>query len=85
MVFVCPKDVEKMLVQGARSVYWKKWAAKHEYEELREGALLYPGLTLLRKKVKENWTEKHRNVARKIFFGRRLDPKEIIRHWLVGC
>ena len=36
MRFVCPKDVKKMLVQRARSVYWKKWAAKHEYEELKE-------------------------------------------------
>ena len=26
-----------------------------------------PELVLLRKKVKEHWTEKHRNVARKIF------------------
>ena len=34
MRFVCPKDVEKMLVQRARSVYWKKCAAEHEYEEL---------------------------------------------------
>ena len=64
---VCPKDVRKMLVQRARSVYWKKCAAKHEYEELKEGAWLEPGLALLRKKVKENWTEKQRNVARKIF------------------
>ena len=32
MRFVCPKDVKKMPVQTARSVYWKKWAAKHEYE-----------------------------------------------------
>ena len=46
-------------------MYWKKWAAKHECEELKEGAWLEPGL--LRKKVRENWTEKHRNVARKIF------------------
>ena len=38
MRFVCPKDVKKMLVQTARSVYWKKVAAKHEYEELKEGA-----------------------------------------------
>ena len=67
MRFVCPKDVKKMLVQAARSVYWKKWAAKHEYEELKEGAWLGPGLALLLKKVKENWTEKHRNVDRKIF------------------
>ena len=59
----CYKDAR---AEG-RSVFWKKWAAKHEYEELKEGAWLEPGLTLLRKKVKENWTEKHRNVAWKIF------------------
>ena len=47
-----------MLVQRTRSVYWKNWAAKHGYEELKEGAWLEPGLALLRKKVKENWTEK---------------------------
>ena len=28
MRYVCPKDVKKMLVQHARSVFWKKWAAK---------------------------------------------------------
>ena len=44
-----------------------KWAVKHECEELKEGAWLEPGLALLRKKVKENWTETHRNAARKIF------------------
>ena len=48
-------------------MYWKKWAAKHEYEELKEGAWLEPGLALLRKKVSENWTDKHRNVARMVF------------------
>ena len=67
MRFACPKDVKKMLVQKARSVNWKKRAAKHEYEELKEGAWLEPGLALLRKKMKANWTEKHRNVARNIF------------------
>ena len=36
MKYVCPNDVKKMLVQRARSVYWKKWPAKHEYEELKE-------------------------------------------------
>ena len=56
-----------MLVQTARSVYWTKWAVKHEYEELEEGTWREPGLALLRKKVRENWTEKHRSVARKIF------------------
>ena len=55
---VCPRDVKKMLVQTARSVCLKKWAAKHGYEELKEGAWLEPGPALLRKKVRENWTEK---------------------------
>ena len=50
-----------------RSVYWKKWAAKHEYEDLKEGVWLEPELGLLREKMKDNSTEKHRNVARKIF------------------
>ena len=66
MRYVCPKDVKKMLLQQARTVYWKKWAAKHEYEELNEGIWLEPALALLRKKTKEKWTEKHRNVAIKL-------------------
>ena len=65
MRLACPKDVRKMRVQWARSVNWKKWAAKHEQEELKVGAWLEQWLTLSLKKVKENWTEKHRNVARK--------------------
>ena len=60
MRLVCPKDVKKkMLVQ--------KWGAKRGYEELKEAAWLEPGQALLRMKVSEIWTEKHRNVARKIF------------------
>ena len=59
--------LKKMLVQWTRSVYWKKRAAKHAHEELKEGAWLEPALALLRKKAKGDWTEKHRNVARKIF------------------
>ena len=47
-------------------MYWKEWAAKHEHEELKEGVWLEPELALLRKKVKENRTEKHRNVPGKI-------------------
>ena len=67
MKYVCPKDVKKMLLQQARTVYWKKWAAKHEYEEMKEGAWLEQAPALLPKKARENWTEKHRHVARKIF------------------
>ena len=28
MRYVCPKDVKKMLLKQARTVHWKKWAAK---------------------------------------------------------
>ena len=47
-------------------------------EELKEGAWLEPGLAPLRNKVRENWTEKHHNVARKIFYGRWMDAKETL-------
>ena len=63
---VCPKDLKKMLLQQARPVYWKKWAAQHEYEELQAGIWLEPALALLRKKTKEQLTEKHRHVAKKL-------------------
>ena len=41
----------------------------HEYEELKEGIWLELALALLRKKTNEDWTGKHRNVARKVFLG----------------
>ena len=82
--YVCPKDMKRMLVQQARFIYWKKWAAKHEYEESKWWIWLEPSLALLRKKMNEEWTEKHRNVARKIGSGRRLGAEETLRHWLVG-
>ena len=66
MRYVCPKDEKKMLLKQARSTYWKKWAAMHEYEELKEGIWLEPALALLRRKTKQEWTEKHRHVARKL-------------------
>ena len=36
MRVVCPQDVKKMLLKQARMVYWKKLAAKHEHEKLKE-------------------------------------------------
>ena len=66
MRYVCPKDVKKMLVQQGRTICWKKWAAKHEYEEFKEDIWLEPALALLREKTKEDWTEKHQHVARKL-------------------
>ena len=37
MRYVCPKDVKNILLTQARSTSWKKWAAKHEYEDVKEG------------------------------------------------
>ena len=80
MRVVCPRDVKKMLVKQVTRVNWKKSTAEHVYEELKEGVRLEPALALLRKKVREDWTEKHRNVARKIF----QDVKKTLRYWRVG-
>ena len=74
---VCPKDVKKMLVQQARSVYWKKYAAKHEYEELKEG------IWLEAKRRRKNGL-KNTEMLREITSGRRLGAEETLRHWLVG-
>ena len=54
---VCPQDVKHMLLQRAGTDYWKKWAAKHEIEELREGVWLELAVALLRKKTKGDWTK----------------------------
>ena len=59
MRYSCPRDVRRMLVQ--------QWAAKHEYQELKEGTWSEPALALLCKTTNEKWTEKHRHVARKLF------------------
>ena len=63
---VCPQDVKQVLLKRARMVYWKKWAAKHEYEELKEVVWLEPIQVVLRRKTNESWTDKHRNVTRKL-------------------
>ena len=55
-----------MLFAQARSTYWREWAAKHEYEELNNGIWLEPALALLRRKTKEEWTDKHRHVGREL-------------------
>ena len=83
MRFACPKDVKKMLLQQATTVNWKKWAAKHGYEESKEGIWREPALALFRKKTKEEWTE-HRNVATKLILVEgRLGAEEALPHWLV--
>ena len=65
--YICPNDVKKMLMKEAWSTCWKKWAAKHEYEELKEGFLARASsVSLLRRKTKDEWTDKNRHVARKL-------------------
>ena len=34
MQFVCPRNMNKMLLKQVRTIYWKKWASRHECEEL---------------------------------------------------
>ena len=77
-----PKRREEHLMTQARWTYWRKWAAKHEYEELKEGIWLEPALTLLRRTTKEEWTDKHRHVARKLVLEGQ-DAERTFRHWLV--
>ena len=55
-----------MLLNHARVVDWKRWAAKHECEELKVGVWLEPIQAMLRRRTNELWTEKHRNVMRKL-------------------
>ena len=66
MKVVCPQDVKKMLLKQARMAYWKRWAAKHECEELKEGVWLERIQAMRRRKTNETWTDKHRNVTRKL-------------------
>ena len=65
-------------MQKARSVYWKKWAGKHEYEELKE---------------EHGWNQGWLSCERKCtasqssqgdVLGRWMDAKETVRCWLVG-
>ena len=66
MRVVCPQDVMKMLLKQARMVDWKKSAAKSEHEELKGGVSLDPIQAMLRRKINDVWTDKHRKVTRKL-------------------
>ena len=48
MRFVWPRDVKKMLLRQARTTYWKKWASRHEREELKGGVWLDPVKAMFR-------------------------------------
>ena len=66
-----------------RSTYWKKWAAKHENVEMKEGVWLEPASALLRKKAKERWTDKHRNTTRKMLLEGGWVQQRLFNHYLI--
>ena len=49
----------------------------HEKEDLKEGTWLEPWLALVRMREQGDWTEKHRNVDRKIFLEGGWTPKRL--------
>ena len=65
------QNVKNMLLQHAGTVCWKKWAAKHEYEYLKEGFWLEPALALFRKKTKEAWEQKAKNSKKRVEVAKR--------------
>ena len=84
MRYVCPKDVQEMLLQYARKVNCKKWVAKHEYEELKEvfgWSRLFRCCAKRRRKIglksigmlPDNYSWKEAGCS-----------KKTLRHWLVG-
>ena len=59
---VCSQDVKKMLLRQARMVHWKRWAAEHKCEKLKDAAWLESVKALLRRETNDLWTDKHRNA-----------------------
>ena len=55
-----------MFLQQVRQVRWKEWAAKDECDELKERVWLGLVQAMLRRKTSDMWTEKNRNVMRKL-------------------
>ena len=59
-------------MQQAWLVYWKKWAAKHEYEELKEGIWLEPGCGIAAQENKRRLVRKASQGGQKIAFGMKV-------------
>ena len=49
----------------SQNVFWRKWAAKHECDELK-GVLTGSDPGYVAEKSNEEWTDKHRSVMRKL-------------------
>ena len=61
-------------MKQASSTYWRKWAAKHECEELKEGIWLEPALALLRRKTKDESSSCRKEAGS----GRRLGAEKTL-------
>ena len=66
-----PAGDENLFLKQARTVYWKKWAAKHQCEELKEGVWPEP--------LQASDTSKNDQRSE-----RRMGAEKMIRHWSVG-
>ena len=79
MRYVCPNRREQnALGTCEKSTYWRMWAAKHEYEELISGSRHW-----LRRETEEEWTDKHRHVARKLVLEGGVSAEKTLQHWQV--
>ena len=75
MRYVCPKRCQENASAEGQGGLPEKVGSK--------GIWLEPALALLRQKTKGDWTERHRNVARKLLLEGGWEQKRL-RHWLVA-
>ena len=75
------KDVKKMLLQQTRKFIGRSRQQSMNMKKMEEGIWLELALALMRNKTKEDWTEKHRNVARMLFLEGGWVQKRLFRKW----
>ena len=81
MRYVCPK--EDALETGQVSLLEAVGSEARARRIEGEGIRLEPALALLRKKTKEEETEKTSKLCQKIGSGRRRSAAKTLRHWFV--
>ena len=74
---VCPRDVKKVLLKQARMIQWRRWAAKHECEELKERVRLEPVPSHAAKKD-QRIVGRQATQCRKLVGGRRMGAEKIV-------
>ena len=81
---VCPRRREEdARVHRPGQSYWKRWAAKHEYEELKEGILVGAGSGLASQEDGGRLDGKTSTCCQGRYgFGRRTGPETTIRLWI---